>query len=314
MPKQPEKKSKAWIIWLVVGLVVFFVLILPILFIVSLFAGEDFSSAFGNVALIELRGVITVDGSSTAFGEQTASSTDIVSFIEDADEDPSIKAIVIDINSPGGSAVASDEIAQALKRTDKPTVAFVREIGTSGAYWVASAADTIIANKMSVTGSIGVIASYLEFTGLMEKYGVSYERLVAGKHKDIGTPFKQLTDEERLIFQRKLDKLHDYFIEEVAVNRGLEDYQVRQLATGEFFLGEEAQQLGLVDVLGDEQVLVDYLTEQLNVTDVEFVEYRTELSFLDILAGALNEEFFYIGKGIGKAFTEQSYNAPQITT
>ena len=90
------------------------------------------------------------------------------------EENKDIKAIVLEINSPGGSAVASDEIASAVKKSNKPTVAVIREAGASGGYWIASSTDHIIANRMSITGSIGVISSYLEFSGLIEKYWVGW--------------------------------------------------------------------------------------------------------------------------------------------
>lgn len=302
-----KKRPWLWIVWIIVGVVLLFVFVLPLLFFL---VPQDLTS--GNVALIEIRGVITTDGGADAFGEASTSSSTIVDFIEDAEEDSSIAAIVIDINSPGGSAVASDEIAQALKKATKPTVAFIHEIGTSGGYWVASATDTIIANRMSITGSIGVLASYLEFSRLMQDYGVSYERLVAGKHKDMGTPYKELTDEERKIFQAKLDRLHDFFIEEIAENRGLDEGTVRGLATGEFFLGQEALDLGLIDMVGDRQTLDAYLKETLSIEKIKFVVYEREPTLLDILSGVLSKQFFFMGKGVGKALTEQRVSVPAI--
>ena len=108
----------------------------------------------------------------------------------------------MEINSPGGSAVASDEIATAVKNAKKPVISLIREVGASGGYWVASASDYIIANRMSITGSIGVISSYLEFSGLMEKYGVGYERLVAGENKDLLTPYKKLEADQKALVQK----------------------------------------------------------------------------------------------------------------
>jgi protease-4 len=296
-----EKKntSKAWIIVLIAGSVLFFIALLSMFF---LFLPVTLSQ--NNVAVIEIRGTITEYGAGS-FGSQGASASSIGSFIEEADHDPLIDAIVLDINSPGGSAVASDEIAQAVKDASKPTVAFIHEIGTSGAYWIASAADTIIANRMSMTGSIGVLGSYLEFSGLMEDYGVSYQRFVSGKYKDIGTPFKQPTKEEQQIFQSKLDALHDYFIAAIAENRELTKSQVRAIATGEFFLGEEALNIGLVDMVGDKKTLEDHLKNTLNATDIEFIYYQQEASLLDVLGVFIDRQFFLIGKGIGSALTGQ---------
>ena len=154
------------------------VFIVLFLVIPLMFASFD-GSKIGNVALIPIEGMITVNGAA-GFGASGASSSDVVKFIEKADENTQVQVILLEINSPGGSAVASDEIAAAVKNTEKPVVALIREAGASGGYWIASAADYVIANRMSITGSIGVISSYLEFSGLMEQYGVGYERLVAG--------------------------------------------------------------------------------------------------------------------------------------
>ena len=144
--------------------------------VISLFVGIDVESLSGNVALIPIQGVIVGSEDSEFLFESVTSSQDAVEFIEKADKNPSIKAIILEINSPGGSAVASEEIANAVRKTNKTTVAWIREVGASGAYWVASASDKIVASPMSITGSIGVISSYLEFSKLFEKYGVPQRR------------------------------------------------------------------------------------------------------------------------------------------
>ena len=125
--------------------------------ITPLLISRDGASTEGNVALITIEGVITTDGGASTIGETTISSSQITEFLADAEANKDIKAIVLEINSPGGSAVASDEIASAVKKSNKPTVAVIREAGASGGYWIASSTDHIIANRMSITGSIGVI-------------------------------------------------------------------------------------------------------------------------------------------------------------
>lgn len=288
----------------------FVIITLLILFLISWLASSFISLSiekrpFGNTALIPIKGTILVDGDKGMFGEQIASSTKIIKFIQDADADPSIKAILFEINSPGGSAVASKEIVDAIKRVNKSTFAVIREIGTSGAYWVASATDQIIANELSMTGSIGAIASYLEFSRLLGHYNVSYERLVAGKYKDMGTPFKQLEPDERTILQTKLDKIHSYFIRQVAENRNIPLERARELSTGEFYLGSEALELGLVDTLGDMETAKEIIKQQLNLTTVELAEYAAPPTLLEILAGVFSEQFFFVGRGIGSALTDQ---------
>lgn len=294
--ERPRWKTIVWTI-----LAVFFVLFIAVPIISSFFS----RNVLGNVAKIPIQGLITGDGQSY-LGRDTVSSATIVEFIQEAEKNPQVKAIVLEINSPGGSAVASDEIATAVKQAQKPVIALIRETGASGAYWIASAADHIIANRMSITGSIGVLSSYLEFSGLMEEYGVGYERLVAGKYKDIGAPFMPLTEEERHILQKKLDKIHNFFIEEIAANRRLNKVTVQELATGEFFLGVEAQQLGLIDELGDLSTVEEYLEQNYGLTTIEYVVYEKKPGLLDLLSSVAEDFSFSLGQGLGAVFTERN--------
>ena len=299
MKKRGTEPSKTKsIVLTIVAVLVFVFIILPLA--MSLFDG----SKVGNVASIPIEGPITGDGGNY-LGSPTASSVEIVAFIKEAGRDPQIKVILVEINSPGGSAVASDEIASALKKTEKPVVALIREVGASGGYWIASAADQIIANKMSITGSIGVISSYLEFSGLMEEYGVGYERLVAGKYKDMGVPFRELQDEERAILQTKLNKIHGFFIEEIAANRDLPVEKVKGIATGEFYLGIEALNLGLVDQVGDKDTAEQFMKDAYGLKEIDYVVYERELGFFDALASVFAEFSFRIGEGLGSIFAEQ---------
>ncbi|MBS3170140.1 signal peptide peptidase SppA [Candidatus Woesearchaeota archaeon] len=294
-----ERRSRTKAILLTFAAVLFVIfVIIPLSLVV--FDGKK----LGNVALIPVVGVITGDGSPAPFGSSSVSSRDIVAFIEEADANPGLTAIVLEINSPGGSAVASDEIAAAVKKAEKPVVALIREAGASGAYWIASAADHVVANKMSITGSIGVISSYLEFSGLMEKYGIRYEPLTSGQYKDVGNPYQPLDSKKKALLQGKLDKIHAYFIEEVARNRQLSEDHVRKLATGEFFLGVEAKELGLVDELGDQQTVQTYLREKHGLLDIVYVPFEKERGFFEMLAGISSSFSFEIGKGIGAAFMD----------
>ncbi len=302
MEDQSPKQKRKWP-YIVFVLLLLWLLAIALSSLISLFTGTEGDSLTGNVALIPLKGVITGDKSTGLF-EEGVSSEEIVKLIEKADNNPAIKAIIIEINSPGGSPVASDEIAQALKKTNKTTVAWIREVGASGGYWVASATDHIVANRMSVTGSIGVIASYLDFSKFIERYNVSYERMVSGKYKDLGTPFRELTNEERALFQKVLDDLRDEFIDEVAANRGMQRKDVEKLATGLFYLGSDAKNLGLVDELGGKDEAISYIERQTGIR-VQIVKYKPSSSWADILGGALGEQSFNLGQGIGAALVEK---------
>lgn len=276
-------------------------IILP--FFLILFNGKN----SGNVALIPIEGAITVNGGKQ-LGSLTASSELIVSYIEDAEKNSQIKVILLEINSPGGSAVASDEIAVAIKKVKKPVISLIREVGASGGYWVASATDKIFANRMSITGSIGVISSYLEFSGLMEKYGVGYERLVAGNNKDMGTPLKKLEESEREFLQGKLNQIQTYFIDEIAGNRNLNSEYVRNLATGEFFLGVEALNLGLIDQLGDKNTVEEYLKTEYGIEEPDYLIYKREVGFLDLFTGVFTDFFFSMGEGFGSILIKGERN------
>lgn len=283
--------------------VVLFVLFVILPLSLTLFDG----SKLGNVAKIPIHGPLTVDGSNY-LGQPTTSSETIVGFLKEAGEDPQIKAIVLEINSPGGSAVGSDEIASAVKKSQKPVVAVIRETGASGGYWIASAADHVIANRMAITGSIGVVSSYLEFSKLMEEYGVGYERLVAGEYKDMGTPFRKLSVEEKNLFEKKIAKIQDYFIDEIAANRNLPRSKIQEMATGEFFLGVEALERGLIDELGDLETAEKYLKTTSGLEEIDYVVYEKETGLLDLFTGVFADWFFKIGEGLGAVLLRQESN------
>ncbi len=301
-----KEVKRSWWKWVLIplGVFMFIFVVIPLMFSLIFFDGERLT---GNVALIPINGVIMTEESGSYFSSETASSSEIVKSLHEAEESSQIKAIVIEINSPGGSAVASDEIGSAVKKAKlkKPVVAVIRDAGASGGYWVASAADYIVANRMSVTGSIGVLSSYLEFSGLMEQYGVTYEKLTAGKYKDMGNPFEKLDAQEKEIIQKKLDKIHAFFIEEIAANRKLPEEDVKKIATGEFFLGVEAKELGLVDELGDISVAEAYLKKKLNLPSIEYRRYEKKPSFLELLSSVFSDNSFKIGQGIGSVFVKE---------
>ena len=199
--------------------------------------------------------------------------------------------------------MATDEVGTAIKKAkaSKPVIAVIREVGASGGYWIASTADYVIANKMSITGSIGVYSSYLEFSGAMEKYGVGYEKLIAGEQKDTGTLFQKLSPEARRIMQEKINKIHGYFMQEIAINRNISLEKVKKLSTGEIYLGSEALELGLIDALGDRETAETYLKDKYGFTEINYVPYESEKGLLEMLSGVYSQAFFQMGEGIGTA-------------
>ncbi len=300
-----EKQEQPRTPWLLImgGVILLFIVSFFVFCFVVILIASDSAPTTGNVAVIPIKGVIMIDNEDSLFATSVASSTDIVKLIEKAEADPSIQAIVFDINSPGGAPVASAEISRGIKEANKTTVAVIREVGASGAYWAASAADHIIANEVSITGSIGVLASYLEYGDLLARYNVSYARFVSGNHKDMGTPYREMTTGEKEIYQQTLDKMHEVFINSVAENRGLEYDYVKELATGQIYLGSEALDLSLIDQLGGKQEAYAYVSSTHNIT-VEPVAFEEEKSFFEILASALDNSAFHVGTGIGAVLVE----------
>ncbi len=169
-------------------------------------------------------------------------------------DDPAVRALVLRINSPGGTVTASDIIFRELElfksRTHVPVVAVMMDVAASGGYYVALAADTIVAHPTTVTGSIGTIMVSLDAQGLMEKVGLAARTIKSGAHKDMGSPFRPLTDEERRIFQSVIDELHRQFVTKVAERRRIPLDRARALADGRIYTAEQALAQGLVDHIG----------------------------------------------------------------
>ena len=254
----------------------------------------------GNVAIVEVKGQIYGDDPGSF--SQGASASAITNLLSRAADDPSVQAVVIEINSPGGSPVGSAEIAGAIKAIDKPTVAWIREVGASGGYWAASAADHVIAHELSVTGSIGVYGSYLDFSGFLQDHNITYQRLVAGEHKDTGSPLRPLSSSEELLLQSKLDKMREVFVRAVAQNRNLSYDKVEGMADGMYLLGDEALEAGLVDELGGKAEVTAYL-ESLNITP-RYAYLRQDSSLWGSLAGVIAEHGFSMGEGLAYGLRE----------
>ncbi len=203
-----------------------------------------------SIYMIRLEGIISASKYTGLFGDATVTPEEIISQLDEAQSDPSVKAILLRINSPGGSPAASQEIYEELKKTSKPVVVSVSDACASGAYYVASAADMIIANKASSVGSIGVIIQIPNREELYEKLGLKYTTIKQGKYKDIGSPDRPLTPEEMKLLEDQTKEIYEQFISDVAEGRDMDIEEVKELATGWVFIGTEALKLGLIDGIG----------------------------------------------------------------
>jgi protease-4 len=198
--------------------------------------------------------------------------------LEKAAEDDRVRALVLRINSPGGTVTASDivyhEITRFKARRKIPVVAAILDVGASGGYYVALAADRIVAHPTTVTGSIGVLMLTVNSGGLLEKIGVSTTYIKSGQYKDMGNPFRGLTTEERAIFQEVIDRLYGRFVTLVAKERRLDESKVRALADGRIYTAEEALSFGLVDRIGYLEDAIALAKGSAGLTDAKIVAYH----------------------------------------
>jgi protease-4 len=219
---------------------VFIACFVAILGLLTLSESSGFTLGGRRVALVEVDGLI-VD------------SERVVRELDEHADDPSVRAVVVRIQSPGGVVAPTQEIHDAIMRVrgrDKPVVASMGAVAASGGYYLATAADQIVANPGTLTGSIGVIIQLAEIEGLLKKVGVHYEVIKAGSHKDIGNFARPMTPEERAILQGLLDDVYDQFVTAVAEGRHLSRQSVLALADGRIYSGRRAKELHLVDELG----------------------------------------------------------------
>jgi protease-4 len=229
---------------------------------------EVYADPSCNVAGINLHGSMLTyiplhaDGD-TNFDYNIVSSEDVLWYIQSANNNPNIKAIVLEVDSAGGSPVAGEEISNAIKNSEKPVVGFIRETGVSAAYWAVSGAYRIWASKNSDVGGVGVTMSYLNNVENNRKEGYAYEQLSSGKFKDSGSPDLPLTKEEKDLFMRDINIIHQNFIETVSANRNIPLEEVRKIADGSTVLGDKAKELKLIDEIGGINEVKKYLEETL---------------------------------------------------
>lgn len=195
-----------------------------------------------------------------------------------AEKDSSVKALIMRINSPGGTITASDtvyrEIHEFKRRTGMPVIAVIMDVGASGGYYAALAADTIVAHPTAVTGSIGVVMLTMNAQGLMEKIGVSPLAIKSGPMKDAGSPFRALSADERAVFQGVIDDMYARFVTLIAKTRHLPEARVRGFADGRIYTAEQALSLGLVDRVGYLDEVVDMAKKAAHVEAARVIMYH----------------------------------------
>lgn len=239
--------------------------------------GTGASFGAGQAAIIQLNGQISASGGGS-FSSQGVTPGNLRDLNQRA-LDRGASAIIYEINSGGGAVVASKEIKREIESVEAPTVCRFRDVAASGAYLASLGCDRIVADTASLTGSIGVRSSYMEYTGLMEKLGIDYVNITSGGLKDLGSPYQNTTESEEEILQEKADIVHRDFVNSVEESRNLTESEVEEVSTGEIFLGAEAKELGLVDTLGGRGTSVE-VAENLTDSRLETFELESRSSSL----------------------------------
>jgi protease-4 len=259
-------------LWLRVGLAACAILVL--LFGLAFSLGRWPYFGGDRIAIVAIDGVIL-------------DSRDVIDQLERHRTNPGVKAIVLRINSPGGGVSPSQEIHEEVMKTrqvhQKPVVVSMGSLAASGGYYIASAADVIVANPGSITGSIGVLVQIANVSGLLQKIGVRSVVVKSGAHKDLGSPMREMTEAERNILQRLMDDVHDQFVDVVATARRLDRKTVEELADGRIFSGRQAKSLGLVDQLGNLQDAIDRAATLAGIPDKPKVIQERKRRFFRLL-------------------------------
>lgn len=241
-----------------------------------------------KIAVIYVDGVIMGGRGQSNFLSESGGTDNLIKLLHQARDDKSVAAVVLRINSPGGSATASQEVGEELKKMrnkGKVVVTSMGDMAASGGYWLAACTDKIYANPSTLTGSIGVYMPYANWEELYKKIGINQEKIKSGPHKDIMSPERQMTAEERAIIQAMVDDMYNQFVNIVAEGRHLDAAVVRQIADGRVYTGNQAKQLGLIDEFGNMYDAIDGAKEMVNLKDAQIKEYG-KTSPIEMLFGA----------------------------
>ncbi|MFQ5846450.1 MAG: signal peptide peptidase SppA [Candidatus Methylomirabilales bacterium] len=287
------RRRSFWRAVIVIGAIglFFFLLIFGVAFLLG--NREQFGGP--KVALLEVDGIIT-------------ESEGVIEQIRHHVENRTVQAFVIRINSPGGGVAPSQEIYEEIKKIrrvhDKPVVASLSTVGASGGYYIAAAADRILANPGSITGSIGVIMQFPNVSDLLQKVGIRSVVIKSGPYKDMASATRDLSPQEQQLLQRLIDDIHDQFIQAVVEGRGLSREQVETLADGRILSGRQALKVGLVDQLGNLQDAIEAAARMGGIEGKpEIVQVKErEFSLLRFLLGGAATSWRHkiLGRGTGQ--------------
>jgi protease-4 len=254
---------------------------------------EEYVSGSGpaKIAVVPVEGTIASADSTVPGVQPPVTPEGLAVALRQAEEDPSVAAVVLGVNSPGGGVTASDEMHQSIldfkESSGKPVVVAMDSVAASGGYYISTAADRIVANETTLTGSLGVIFSLTDFSELADEYGVEQEIIKSGEFKDMGSSFRDLTPEEREIFQSLVDESYEEFVEVIEEGRDLPEERVREIADGRIYSGRQAKELGLVDSFGGLDEASEISQNLAGVGEATVVRYVQPESFTDTLLARL---------------------------
>lgn len=262
----------------------------------------------GVIAIVPLKGEIAGECGSYGSCIDPAKFKDMM---EMAESDESVKAIIIKVDSGGGEVVASRDLMKIVKKAKnkKPVIAYINDIGASGAYYATSASDKIVANEFALVGSIGVKSVIIHYKGLLDKLGINVTVIKKPENKDFGSPYREnLTKNETMLMRDIINKIYDAFVSDVAKNRNLSKERVEEISKKQsIYLGRDAKGIGLVDYVGDMDDAVEIAAEYAGIKGNVIVRYMDtgQESVFDRMA-------MKFGYGFAKAFIEMKENQQKI--
>jgi protease-4 len=243
------------------------------------------------IAVVPVEGTIAPADNTLGGTQPTTTPEGLTDALRQAGQDTNVVAVVLEINSPGGGVTASDEMHQSIldfeENTGKPVVVSMGDTAASGGYYISTAADRIFAHETTLTGSLGVIILLPNFAEAADKYGIKRVVIKSGKYKDMGSAFREMTPDEREIFQSIVDDLYSEFVEVISEGRGIPEERVREIADGRIYSGVQAKKLGLVDSLGELDDAAATAGRLAGAKDTTLVRYVQQPSFTDTLLARL---------------------------
>lgn len=248
-----------------------------------------------KIAIIPIKGVITAQTTKRLIREIPSVVNSVKKQLQQAQDDNDVKAVILEVDSPGGGITASDiiykEILDFKERTKKKVIVSMQDVAASGAYYISVAADKIISHPTTVTGSIGVIMPLINITDLVQRYGIKYASIKSGDMKDIGSPFKKMSVEEQAVLHNMVDEMYTRFLKIISEGRDMEIESVRKLADGRIYTGTQALHNGLVDQLGYIEDAITVAKEMAGLKEAKIIRYKKTFTLAEIFSATMTNLF-----------------------